>query len=96
MVTLFLLSLVVVTAVDTYMIYVQKKQADRQRQALENQVEYWKGIAEKHKDYRDAYFQLSLLEYQLRDLESSRMYLKKVFELDPNFEKGKELEKLLN
>lgn len=95
MVTVFLSSLVAVTALDTYSVYIQKKQVDNQRAALERQVEYWNGVIKEHKDYRDAYFQLALLQYQLRNFEKSKEYLKKVFELDPNFEKGKELEVLL-
>ena len=71
-------------------------QLNNQWQGIVLQINYWQKVVDKYKDYRDGYFQLAILEYRLGQKEKSRMYLKEVFRLDPNFEKGRELEKILN
>lgn len=74
----------------------QKQEVDKERQEIIKEVEFWKTVVTKYKDYRDAYFQLAILEYRLGDFRASKFYLQKTFELDPNFDKGRELEKILN
>ncbi len=74
----------------------QKQQAVLQeRQKLLQDVTHWEGVVEKYKGYRDGYFQLAVLEYKLGDRGKATMYLQKALELDPNFEAGKKLDKLL-
>ena len=57
---------------------------------------YWQGIVSKYKDYRDGYFQLAVLEYQLGNIQKAKLHLDEVLKLDPNFEKGRELGKVLS
>ena len=71
-------------------ITVQKSLNDLQnlegkREKLEKEVLYWEGIATSHKSYRDAYFKLALLQYQLGNKEKARLYIEKTLEIDPNF-----------
>lgn len=68
---------------------------NRERAEIAAKIYYWQKVVEKYKDYRDGYFQLSILEYQLGEMKKARIYLEKVFRLDPNFAKGRELEKIL-
>ena len=53
-------------------------------------------LLEKNNDYRDGYLQLAILEYKLRDYSKAQLYLGKALEIDPNFEKAKELGKALS
>ena len=59
------------------------------------EVKFWEENLSKYPEYRDAYFRLAVLEYELRNFEKSEEYLEKVFKLDPSFKEGKKLEKLL-
>lgn len=59
------------------------------------ELKYWEQIVSQYKDYRDGYFKLASIEYRLGNVEASRVYLKKTLDLDPNFQKGRELEKIL-
>ncbi len=63
---------------------------------VNQEIEFWSKIAEKHRDYRDAYYQLAVLNYRIGETEKSKIFLKKVFLLDPNFKEGRKLEKILN
>lgn len=93
---LILLILIIFAGSDVYKNYQTRNKVLSERQKIVAEIEYWSRIKDQHKDYRDAYFKLALLHYQLKDFDSAKKNLEKVFELDPNFEKGKELEKLLN
>lgn len=61
-----------------------------------NELVFWQKEIGERPNYRDAYFKLALLNYQLKDFDKANEYLKKTLSLDPNFEKGRELEKLLS
>lgn len=74
----------------------EKQKINQGKEKVLSEVKFWQEVSQKYKGYRDAYFKLALLEYQLGNTEKSRTYLKEVYSLDPNFEKGRELEKLLN
>ncbi|MBI1982220.1 MAG: hypothetical protein HYY87_02955 [Candidatus Levybacteria bacterium] len=75
---------------------IQKKQnIEKERIKIAKEIEYWEKTIEKYKDFRDAYFQLAVLNYRLKNAEKAKDYLKRVFELDPNFEEGRKLEKFL-
>lgn len=80
---------------DIYKNFRIRNEVLGERQKIQSEVQRWEGIKNEHKDYRDAYFKLAILYYQLKDFENARKNLQKVFVLDPNFEKGRELEKLL-
>jgi len=94
---LFVISLaIIIVGVNLYKNISEKEEVDKERRGIIKEVEFWKEVVSEYKDYRDAYFQLALLEYRLGDYKASGFYLQKTFELDPNFEKGRELERILN
>lgn len=64
--------------------------------AVQKQFDSWKDVVANHPDYRDGYYMLSLLAYQLRKFEESRAYLATVKHLDPNFGGISEMEALLS
>lgn len=67
----------------------------QQKEKIVSQILYWQDVVAKHGDYRDAYFTLALLEYQLGEKQKTRYYLEKALTIDPNFEQGRQLEQLL-
>lgn len=73
----------------------EKLQAQIERAKIMSEITFWEGITSQYKGYRDAYFSLAVLEYRLGNKERARVYIKKVLQIDPNFEKGREMEKLL-
>lgn len=85
-----------VSTYDLYSNYQSKKKIDLERQEVISKIGKWEEIINKYKDYRDGYFQLAILEYRLRNFDKAKFYLKKTLDLDPNFEKGRDFEKILN
>ncbi|KKR76091.1 MAG: hypothetical protein UU21_C0018G0002 [Candidatus Levybacteria bacterium GW2011_GWA2_40_8] len=59
------------------------------------EIKFWEENLSKYPEYRDAYFRLAVLYYEVGNFGKSESYLNRVFLLDPSFEEGKELEKLL-
>lgn len=61
------------------------KSIEGERSKTQREIIYWEEIVATHPSYRDAYFKLALLEYQLGDREKTSIYLKKTLEIDPNY-----------
>lgn len=68
---------------------------EQERIRIQEEVGFWEQVVEKYPDYRDAYFKIALLEYQLGSTVKSKEFLQKTLLLDPNFDKGRELERIL-
>lgn len=73
-----------------------KQSIDLERKKLTNELIFWESFIAKHKDYRDAYLQGSVLEYRLGNTPKAKMYAEKAFALDPNSQGGRKIEELLN
>lgn len=73
----------------------EKQDLQRQRQKIQQQISYWQKQVQSYQGYRDGYFQLAVLEYQLGNVQASQTYLNKVDSLDPNFDEAHKLEALL-
>jgi len=63
--------------------------------SLAKQAIYWQNIEKIYPNYRDAYFQLALIAYQIGDFNKSRAYLRQAEAIDPNYQDAKKLEKYL-
>jgi hypothetical protein len=72
-----------------------KQSIEIQRKVLTKDLSFWEDFIAKHQNYRDAYFQASVLEYKLGDIPKARTYVQKGLSLDPNSEKGRKIEQLL-
>ncbi|MBL7159489.1 hypothetical protein ISS85_03365 [Candidatus Microgenomates bacterium] len=72
------------------------KKAKESPHQIDHEISFWKEIIKEKPDYRDAHFQLTILNYQLGKIQKAQTYLQKTLDLDPNFAPAKELEKLLN
>ncbi|MDO8639672.1 MAG: tetratricopeptide repeat protein [bacterium] len=93
--SLFLIVLIVLVSVDLYKNVQTKNNVEAERQKLASDIRSWESIVGKYKGYRDAYFKLAVLEYQLKDFDKSKEFLNQVIKLDPNFKDADELKELL-
>lgn len=64
------------------------------REKIFAQRALWIDIANKYPGYRDAYFQIAVLSYQIGDISTERKYLQKTILADPNFAPAQSLEKI--
>lgn len=65
------------------------------RRKLTDEVKKWQAAIVKYPDYRDGYFKLALLEYQLRNKKEAIGYINKTLQLDPNFKSAQKLQQIL-
>lgn len=80
---------------DVAKLYQRFTKQRAQMQKITQEIASWQKIVGKYTDYRDGYFKLALLENQLGNKNTALSYLQKALVIDPNFQKGRELEKLL-
>lgn len=66
----------------------QQQYLAQERVRLQREIQYWQGVADKYKGYRDVYYRIASLQYRLGNVEESQKYVKKALELDPNFPEG--------
>ncbi len=57
---------------------------------------YWQNVEKTYPNYRDSYFQLALIAYQVGNLKRARLYLKQAEAIDPNYQGIAKLQKYLN
>ena len=96
LVSFVLVIILAIVGLDLYQDVLEQKKIETERKETISKIEYWQKIVDKYKDYRDAYFQLAILEYRLKNFDKSKYYLNKVLSIDPNFENGRDMEQILN
>ncbi len=74
----------------------EKGQREVMHGKLVTELGFWRWISKNYSGYRDAYFHVAVLDYQLGDLADARVNLQKTLELDPNFQKARDLESFLS
>ena len=94
--SIFFLALILLLSVVLFNLLEKRDQIAQQKASFMSQVSFWQNIIVERPDYRDAYFELSILEFKLKDINSSKFYLEKALTLDPNFKQGIEFQKTLN
>ena len=95
-VSIILLLSIILVVFNVKNLLVKKEVIDSGRSKVLEQISYWNSVVEKRADYRDGYFQLSVLSYQIGKKDDAIVYLEKALQIDPNFEEGRKLEKILN
>ena len=90
-----LVAILIVTA-DLYSNFAKQKSLSDEKIRVLNEVAFWQSEVKVRPDYRDAYLNLALLNFQLKNFEESRKNLDRSLKLDPNFKEGRELERLLD
>lgn len=88
LVSLFVLSGIVVQGIKLYDTMQQVEVAKEHRLQLTKELAYWQDVVRRYGDYRDAYFKIATLQYQLGEEAQAKKSLEKVLALDPNFEKA--------
>jgi hypothetical protein len=73
----------------------EKQKVDLRRKALVRDLEFWENFISKNNNYRDAYFQASILEYRLGNTSRAKMHVEKGLLLDPLSIEGRKIEKFL-
>lgn len=66
-----------------------------QREDLQSQINFWTSVTNKYPGYKDAYFRIAVLEYNLGDFKKAEMYNSKALVLDPNYKDALILNKIL-
>lgn len=97
--TVFFVIIVFSVVISTKNIYYQLVDLNNllvKRQNVQSQINFWNSVSQKYPGYKDAYFRMAVLEYQLGDFNSSKLYNNKALLLDPNFKDAKKLENLLS
>lgn len=85
-----------IASLKLYRYYKDYRLISAQRQNLQGQINFWQSIADKYDGYKDAYFRIAVLEYQLSDFQKAREANNKALVLDPNFDDAKKLEAILD
>src|SRR5664279_2938578 len=63
-----------------------------QREQLTGELKNLKVMEPQYTGYRDIYFRIATLNYQLGNVDESKKYIKKALDADPNFKEGQVLE----
>lgn len=87
-VSLFIILLIALQGVIMLQQIKQQQYLAQERVRLQREIQYWQGVADKYKGYRDVYYRIASLQYRLGNVEESQKYVKKALELDPNFPEG--------
>ena len=90
-VTLFLLALIFVEGITIWYNLKLRDSFSQERMQLQNEVAYWKNMADKYKGYRDIDYRIAALQFKLGNINESQQYVKKALQLDPNFPEGRVL-----
>jgi len=82
--------------VKVYQNYQTITQINAQRQQIQGKINFWQSIADKYEGFKDAYFQMAMLDYSLGNFKKAKLENKKALILDPNFNDAKKLEIVLD
>jgi tetratricopeptide (TPR) repeat protein len=90
-----LVSGIVIFSLRVYQYYTNVQKVIVQRQQIQSKINFWQSIAEKYEGYKDAYFQMAILDYSLGNFAKAKAENKKALALDPNFTDAQKLEVVL-
>jgi tetratricopeptide (TPR) repeat protein len=79
----------------TYQYYSNAQKIIVQREQIQSKINFWQSIADKYDGFRDAYFQMAILDYSLGNFPKAKSENKKALSLDPNFVDAQKLEVIL-
>jgi len=80
---------IVLQGLSFYQNIKEQQRLKLEREAVLKELSYWKGTAVKYKNYRDVYFKIAELDYELGSTEEAKMYIKKALDIDPNFKQAR-------
>ncbi len=83
-------------SIDIYSNFEKQKALTNEKFRVVREISFWENEVRIRPGYRDGYMQLALLNFQLKNFTEARENLDKALHLDPNFKKGRELERLID
>lgn len=87
----FLLMAIGIVGYDVRNNIFRLKQLNAERISKRQEIQLWQQFTASHPGYRDGYFKMAILEYQLGNTNSAREYISKVLSIDSEFLAAKEL-----
>lgn len=72
------------------------KKLEEKPQEIKKEIAKWEGVVLLYPNFRDAWFRLSVLYWQVFEEEKAKTALGKTLELDPNFVPAQKFKSLLN
>lgn len=97
LVTVYILTvfLLLIFSVHLLISLQKQKEVNFEKEKIQSQIKLWEGISEKFQGYKEAYYQLALLNYKIGEIEKAKYYVDKALYLDPNFDKARNLQNIL-
>lgn len=90
------IAIILFLILDLFTNFQKQKKINFEKEKIQSEIKLWENIADKFKGYKDAYYHLAVLEFEIGNLDKAKFYISKSLYLDPNFEEGKELKKILD
>lgn len=87
---------VIIVGIDFQKNLKVKQNIDSKRENITRNLNFWEDFISKHRNFPDAYFQASILEYKLGNTLKAKKYAERGLSLDPNSKDGIKIEKLLD
>ena len=87
---------IVLVSYDFYNNLIKQEAVYEARGKVIEDLNFWNREVIEKPNYRDGYFNLALIYFQLGDIKNSSLNLEKALSLDPNFEEGKSFREILN
>lgn len=92
---LFLCVLLIFSVILAGIAYIALSEARGARAEIIDNFTYWRGIAEKHPNSPDAFYEAGFYAAELGDKLKAQKFLDEALSLDPSFEKAKTLSQQL-
>ncbi len=73
-----------------------QKQVMQEKAKVMRDMSFWQNVTVERPEYRDGYFMLAVLQYQIGKKQEAVATVQKALEIDPNFKEGRELERILS
>ncbi len=95
--TLYILTVVLILllSLELFVSFQRQKNINHEREKILSEIRLLEDISQKYPGNKDSYYQLALLEYQLRNFDKAKFYINKALYLDPNFKEAIALQKIL-
>src|SRR5688572_17024816 len=80
---------------DLYENLKHKQRLDNEKTKVYKDLSFWEQQIQEKPDYRDAYLNLAIINFQIGKLDEARANLARAFEIDPNYERRAKFEAVL-
>ena len=87
--------LILILSFDLLNSLQKQKEINFEKTKIQSEIKLWEALSEKYQGYKEAYYQLALLNYKIGEIDKAKFYVNKALYLDPNFENAKSLQKIL-